>query len=156
MKKTNTTNTAVITVKSLLAEAAKAENQNAEMFHELWESGKRNLSRDDQSKLWEGLKQFGVKRFAGKKYLADHPEAKASTPNWAGKKSEGATESKPEKKSTKKSEKLTAEAPTPEKKSTKKSAPKAPATTEDALARIFAELQSINTRLGAIEKQLAE
>ena len=138
MKKTNTTNTAVITVKSLLAEAAKAENQNAEMFHELWESGKRNLSRDDQSKLWEGLKQFGVKRFAGKKYLADHPEAKASTPNWAGKKSEGATESKPEKKST------------------KKSAPKAPATTEDALARIFAELQSINTRLGAIEKQLAE
>lgn len=73
-------NTNIVTVESLLKQATEPSKQTAEAFHELWETGKRELDRADQARLWEGLKALRKNDFAGKKWRAAHPDADNSVP----------------------------------------------------------------------------
>lgn len=163
MKKSNTTNTAAsadITVKGLLLIADKAESMSAEAYHELWELGKRNLSREDQALLWSELSSRSIERklghFAGRKYAAKHPEAAAPAKQEkpAAKKS-AAKKSAPAKQEEPAAPAKQEKKPAPEKK------PAAPAkqekmpTQKEMLANILVTLASMDRRLTAIEKKLA-
>lgn len=149
MKNTNTENTNnTITVNGLLLLADKAENMNAERYHELWELGKRELSREDQSILWGELSSRSIERklghFAGRKYRATHPEAAAPAKQ--------EKKAKAKKTPAKQEKPKTAEAPAKQEKPAKAKEP----TQKEVLANILTTLVSMDRRLTAIEKKLAD
>jgi hypothetical protein len=168
--KNNNTNTAAntkVTAKGILALADKAEYQTAVAYHEMWELAKAELSRDDQTIVWEGLRDRSVEHklghFAGKKFHAAHPEIAPSKPAWAGEAKKAPAEQEKPKAAKKPSAKKAA----PAKQETKPKATKAPAkqekpkaandmTTKEALGRIFETLVVMDKRLTAIEKKIAK
>lgn len=143
------------TLAELKALADIPANRDREFFHALWETGKKHLSRDEQTLLWEHLKGCGVKAFAGRKWRKDHPDEGASEmPSYI---TEAQEKRKAEKAAQPKAEKAPAKKPAAKKPASKKAAAKQPETptdVNDALARIFAEMQKIDQRLTAIEKML--
>ena len=132
--------------------ADKAEYMSAEAYHNLWELGKRNLSREDQTLLWSELSSPSIGRklghFAGRKYAAKHPEAAAPAKQEKTKaKKTPAKQEKPKAATPAKQEKPKTDAPAKQEK--------AP-TQKEMLANILVTLNSMDRRLTAIEKKLAE
>ena len=130
---------------ALLSAADEPANLSAEAYHALWERGKAELSREEQNDLWVALRDRAIERklghFAGRKYLATHPDEKASTPAWAGKKAAApAKQEKPAKK---------AAAPAKQEK------PANAMTTKEALGRIFETLVAMDKHMAATDKRLA-
>ena len=146
---------------ALVALADRAEYMTAEAYHVIWEFAKANLGREDQALVWSELKARSIERklghFAGKRYLAKHPDEKASAPAWAKPKADAPAKQEKPKAKVAPAKQEKADAPA-------KAAPKAKEPTQKqmlanmllSMDRMEKALASVDKRLTAIEKKLAK
>ena len=158
---TNTTNTtaAAITADALLALADRPECMSDVGYNTLWETAKAHLSREDHTLVWAELKARSIERklghFAGRKFLAKHPDIQPSAPAWAKPKADAeAAPAKQEKKPVKAKKAAAPKAEAAPAKQEKAPAKAKDPTTKQLLANMLVSMDSMSKGLAKLDARM--